>query len=101
MRKKTGGKCQSLVLANVDGVVVLGAKESTTPTSLDALWLNSEVWLMTGSHRQPPMKDFVHLPIHLGGIKPSTQRDRLSVALMSNVQCLVTARLVENHQTVA
>lgn len=58
-------------------------------------------WLMTGSHRQPPMKDFVHLPIHLGGIKPSTQRDRLSVALMSNVQCLVTARLVENHQTVA
>lgn len=46
------------------------------------------------------MRDFVHLPIHLGGIKPSTQRDRVSVALMSNVQCLVTAMLVENHQIV-
>lgn len=44
------------------------------------------------------MTDFVHLPIHLGSIKPSTRRDRLSVALTSNVQCLVSATLVENHQ---
>lgn len=49
---------------------------------------------------QPPMRDLVHLPIHLGGIKPSTHRDTLSVALMSNVQCLVTAVAVENHQIV-
>lgn len=55
---------------------------------------------MTKSHMQPPMRDFVHLLIHLGGIKPSSQRDRLSVALMSNAQCLVTAVLVENHQIV-
>lgn len=64
-------------------------------------WILRFVPILTaGSHMRPPMRDFVHLPIHLGGIKPSTQCDRLSLAPGSNAQCLVTAMLVENHQIV-
>ena len=39
------------------------------------------------SHGQAMMKDFLDLLIHSGGIKPSTQCDRHSVALVSNVRC--------------
>lgn len=99
LERKLGASVRLSVLSNVDGVAVLGTNEWTTPTSLVVeFWGLFLSWLMTRSHTQPPMTDFVHLPIHLGGIKPSTRRDRLSVALLSNVQCLVTAMLVENHQ---
>lgn len=71
------------------------------------VWCNSPYgWilflncLMAGSHMQSVMRDFVHLLIHFGGIKPSTRCDGRSVALVSNVQCWVTAMLVENHQIV-
>lgn len=103
-RKKTGGKCQVYCLSKCwwcCGLVLMSYNYTHQFGRPSVEFWGLFLYLrMTGSHRQPPMRDFVHLPIHLGGIKPSTQRDRLSVALMSNVQSLVTAMLVENHQIV-
>uniref|UniRef100_A0A8D3D7S1 Sema domain, immunoglobulin domain (Ig), short basic domain, secreted, (semaphorin) 3Fb n=1 Tax=Scophthalmus maximus TaxID=52904 RepID=A0A8D3D7S1_SCOMX len=45
------------------------------------------------------MRDFLDLLIHLGGIKPSTQSDRHSVALASNVWCQVTTVLLRSTGT--
>lgn len=45
------------------------------------------MYIFSGSHGQPMMKDLLDLLIHSGGIKPSTQCDRHSVALVSNVRC--------------
>lgn len=41
------------------------------------------------------------VPILWGGIKPSTQSDRHSVALDHDVQCLVSAAMLESHQITA
>lgn len=42
----------------------------------------------SGSRAQPASDErFLDLLIHSGGTKPSTKCDRLSAALVSNVQC--------------
>lgn len=87
-----GGSVSYIVLANVLGVVIRGTMQFYTHqlgvthpmVGFYSLFL---YWRMAGSHMQSVMRDFVHLLIHFGRIKPSTRCDRPSVALMSNVQC--------------